>query len=263
MADAFTVALIGCNGTMGAMLRERWREAGVAVHGVDRRPGPDGPALVPAEVEKAVAKSRVVMLATPAPSIPGVMAVLRPYLRPEQILADICSVKLLPLRWMREAHRGPIVGTHPLFGPDNGRENQRVALVQGNGATDEHCALLASLFRAIGCATFQTTAEEHDRACAVSQSLHFVLGAAYFSLVSRQTDIAPYITPSFIRYQEAARKELTVNAPMFCEFTETNPLFSETLGELQRLLRDADAGDLRSLAAEAGKWYAGRESGAV
>lgn len=259
MEDAFTVALIGCNGSMGAMLCERWQEAGVTVHGVDRRPGPNGPALVPDEVEKALAVSRVVVLATPAPSIPGVMAVLRPYLRPEQILADICSVKMLPLAWMREAFAGPIVGTHPLFGPDNGRENQRVALVRESGATEEHCALLASLFQAIGCETFETTAKEHDRACAVSQSLHFALNAAYFSVVSRQKNIAPYITPSFIRYQEAARKELTVNAPMFCEFTETNPMFSEVLGELQNLLRDAGADGLPSLATEAGKWYAGRE----
>lgn len=259
MKDPVTVALIGCNGAMGAMLRQRWRRAGITVHGVDRSPGPGGaPALDLGETAKAVVAARVVMLAVPTPAVPEVMAVLHPFLRPDQILSDVCSVKLLPLRWMREAFSGPIVGAHPLFGPDNGMENQRVALVRDNNATDEDRALLASLFQAIGCETFQTTAEEHDRACAVAQSLHFALNAAYFSLVSRQENLEPYITPSFIRYREAARKELTVNAPMFCEFTAANPLFNGVLDELRRLLRETGADGLRSLAAEAEDWLAAR-----
>lgn len=255
--EGFTIALIGCNGRMGAMLRNRWQQAGFTVTGVDRERNAHGElALDPDDVARAVSGSRVVALAVPAPTLPGVMTLLQPCLEDRQLLTDVCSVKILPMRWMQEAFSGPVVGAHPFFGPDNSRDDQRVALVRGERASEAHLRIMERLFQRIGCSTFTTTAEEHDRASAVSQSLHFALSAAYFSLASRQKNLAPYITPSFNRYKEAARKELTVNAAMFCEFTETNPAFRDVLEEVRGILRDAGEGGLRALATEAGKWYA-------
>ena len=40
------------------------------------------------------------------------------YLPKECILADVTSIKAQPLQAMLEVHDGPVVGLHPMFGPD-------------------------------------------------------------------------------------------------------------------------------------------------
>ena len=249
---------------MGAMFGEAWSRLGHTVHAVDRTASEDGTLALDIDtLTRTVPGSDVVVLSVPAPAVPEVMDRVAPYLGDAHILADVCSVKVLPMRWMQERFSGEVVGAHPFFGPDNlredwARENLRVALVPGERATERGRAVVKELFREMGCATFFTTAGEHDRKAAISQSLHFALSAAYFTVVSRETELDAYLTPSFTRYMLAAQKELTVNAPMFVEFTAANPLFPEMLAATRRLLEDAGEENLRALVGEAGEWYAGR-----
>lgn len=253
MKKPLTITVVGGHGRMGTMFRDSWSELGLTVHAVDRKPGASS--LDDGDIEAVVPGSDVVVLSVPAPAVPEVMDALLPYLRDGQILVDVCSVKTLPMRWIQDRFSGPVVGAHPFFGPGNPREFWRVALVPGDRAGEAECAVIAGLFQTIGCETFFTTAGEHDRKAAISQSLHFVLSAAYFATAAREKDLAPYLTPSFRRYMEAARKELTVNAAMFAEFTTANPLFPAVLTATCRLLEDAGTRNLNALVAEAGTWY--------
>lgn len=252
---AFPVTVIGARGRMGAMLCKAWSPLG-PVHGVDRAADGNGmPALRAEDLERTIPSSGTVVLCVPAPAMAEVMNSLSPHLRAGLLLADICSVKINPMRRMEEKYSGPVVGTHPFFGPENERTGARVALVRGSRATDAHLSFIGGLFRHMGCETFPATAEEHDRRVAISQSLHFALAAAYFTAAAREKGLEPYITPSFLRYMNAARNELTVNAAMFGEFTAANPLFPGVLEETCGLLRNAASGDLAALAGEARAWY--------
>ncbi|MDR3074149.1 MAG: prephenate dehydrogenase/arogenate dehydrogenase family protein, partial [Deltaproteobacteria bacterium] len=180
-----SLTLIGGNGRMGLMFRRAWEDV-APIFSVDPRTDRRGTLRLRArDIEERVPQSALVLLCVPAPAVREVMEALAPHLAPGQILADICSVKVQPMRWMEERFPGPVVGTHPMFGPENERKDARVALVRGARATDEHAETLAALFRRMGCKPFATTAEAHDRACATSQSLHFILNAAYFATAAR------------------------------------------------------------------------------
>ena len=252
---SFTITIIGGTGRMGAMLAGEWLSRHT-VRAVDRTSdGNGGLALAEADLAASVPGSDVVLLCVPAPAVPEVLDRILPHMPENGLLADICSVKVHPMQSMEAKYAGPVVGTHPFFGPANNRQGARVALVRGNKAQEAHMALLNELFRDLGCATFEATAEEHDRATAVSQSLHFALSAAYFATVNRQENIEPYLTPSFKRYMNAARKELTANAVMFCEFTADNPLFPEILAATRAILEQAEKGGLAAVAEEARAWY--------
>lgn len=252
----FPLTVIGAHGRMGAMFREAWGAFG-SVFGVDRKPDAGGnPVLDARDIAETVPRSGTVLLCVPAPVLPEVMDVLGPYLREDQLLADACSVKIEPMRHMEARFSGPVVGTHPLFGPENERRGARAVLVPGRNATEAHTEFLAGLFRRMGCAPFVATAGEHDRNVALSQSLHFALAAAYFAEAARQENLAPYCTPSFLRYMDAARNELTGNAAMFREFTEANPLFPEVLEGFRQRLANAASGGLAALVTEAQAWYA-------
>ena len=248
---SFTLAIIGSKGRMGSMLLEAWAMSH-AVRGVDL----DGDGILrPEETAEALSGSDAVFLCVPAPAMPEVLDIVTPRMHRRQILADVCSVKINPMREMEERFSGPVMGTHPLFGPENERSGAKVALVAGKNAHTEHEALVTGLFAELGAECFMTTAEEHDKAVAISQSLHFALSAAYFATAANHKGLEPYITPSFNRYREAAKKELTVNAPMFCEFSKANPMLPEALEAVRVLLNNAKNGALPEIAAQASRWY--------
>lgn len=102
--------LWGRAGRMGAMLLARAAAAGLNARGVDQP-------LTPAALAPACADAGLVLLCVPAAVVPATLALLTPHVPPSAVLADITSVKERPLRQMEEAWPGPVVGTHPLFGP--------------------------------------------------------------------------------------------------------------------------------------------------
>lgn len=246
------VTVIGAKGRMGAMLQEAWAKRH-AVRGVDIN---SQGVLCPEETAAAVSGSDAVFVCVPAPALPSVLDIVVPHMRENQILADVCSVKMIPMEQMEERFPGPVVGTHPLFGPENERSGAKVAVVPGKNARAEHLDRIAALFAELGAECFTTTAKEHDKATAISQSLHFALSAAYFATAAKHEGLAPYITPSFNRYKDAAKKELTVNAPMFCAFSAANPMLPDALEAVRALLEEAKNGALPEIAATAATWYA-------
>ena len=250
-----SVTLVGTRGRMGALFHNAW-SGNRPVRAVNRtRDAAGNAAFREEDLASGIPGSDVVILCVPAPAMAATLDAVVPHLRAGQILADVCSVKIRPMGWMEERFAGPVVGTHPLFGPENGLASGRVALVRGKRATDADMDRVGSLFRDMGCVTAETTAEEHDKAVAVTQSLHFALAAAYFATAADNSSLRNFITPSFERFLEAARSELTAGAPMFAEFTAANPLFPEILEECLEKLRRAGPGNLAALAAEAGAWF--------
>jgi prephenate dehydrogenase len=200
--------------------------------------------------------SRIVLLCVPVTALEAALREIAPHLGPDHLLMDITSVKTFPLRWMETAFSGQIVGAHPLFGPRPRPEEMRVALVRGARAGEAACREAERLFRRIGCATFWTTAEEHDAGVGLAQSLNFTVSAAFFCALARQGGIEPFLTPSLKRHLEAARKHLTVDTDMFCSFTSMNPEYPKVLDRYRAILEEALAGNLARIAAEAAVWYA-------
>ena len=59
------------------------------------------------------------------------------------VLADVTSVKDKPLTAMMAAHAGPVVGLHPMFGPDSpGMIKQVVVVCNGRMQEQYQCCLL-------------------------------------------------------------------------------------------------------------------------
>ena len=254
-----TISIVGHTGKMGRMFAALWAKAGYSVHGVDRVPTADGAlALDAAQLAKTLAKGEVVVLCVPVTAIAETLAHVSPHLRPHQVLADITSVKTLPMAAMEQAFAGPVVGTHPLFGPTPCPEDMRVAITPGKEASDRHCAAVEHLFTDIHCTTFCTTPEEHDRGVGFAQSLNFAVCASFFATLANQPSIEPFLTPSFKRLMEAARKHLTVDTAMFCEFTGANPQFAHVVAEYDKVLARTTS-DLAGIAATARIWYEKKE----
>lgn len=248
-SEPLRIALIGHTGRMGRMLMETWTAAGCEVTGLDCRPGraiPSG----------TIARSRIVMLAIPVGALCDVMNRIAPALCDDQLLMDITSVKSLPMLIMQEFHTGPVVGAHPLFGPEPATEDLHTVLVAGRHAEAKHRAIAERLFRLLGSSVAWATSREHDRGVAFAQSLNFAMSASFFSTIARHRECLPFLTPSFKRHMESARKHLTLDRDMFCEFTARNPCFEEAVEDYRSVLKEALDG-LERISAEAAAWFDG------
>lgn len=242
--------VIGSRGRMGALFASRLQAAGREVTGLDQ----------PLEHQRLAAVlpgQDLVLLAVPAPVLEDVLGRCARHLSPRTVLMDICSVKVLPLSLMLGHHGGPVAGTHPLFGPEPDQE-ARVAVTPGRG--EQALAAIQSLLAELGFAPFLTTAEIHDRAMAAVQGLNFVTTCAYLSALAGDETLKSFLTPSFSRRLEAARKMLTEDAAMFADLFEVNPYSQDAVRLFRSHLNLAAGGDVDVLAQRAGWWWREKQS---
>lgn len=249
-----SVCIVGSKGRMGEMFVRRLSEKGFPVHGFDRAIDEQRHKACE-HMEGALRVSRIVLLCVPVTVLRDVLAQVVPLLASGQLLMDITSVKQLPMQWMQFAYQGPVIGAHPLFGPHPSPEDRRVILVNGDRATEADRMDAEKLFSALDCNLFWSGAKEHDEGVAIAQSLNFTVSAAYFCALARHEGIRPFLTPSFKRHLEAARKHLTEDTAMFLEFTAANPAYPDTLACYGDIIAEVLAGNLPRVAEEAAAWY--------
>ena len=246
-SDIASVVVLGGHGKMGALFVKLCEEAGIEAIALDQP-------LVADTLTREVPRGDLVLMAVPIQVVDDVLAKVVPHMREGQILADICSVKVEPLRKMLRDWNGPTVGTHPLFGPNGPDEGERrVAVTEGR---DENAAAAVSrLFERIGLEVFSTTAKVHDRVMAFIQGLNFVTTISYFSCTAGQEEIDAFLTPSFRRRLDAARKMVTEDAGLFETIFESNPFSQDAVRLFRSHLNVAAGGDVSLLAARANWWW--------
>ena len=236
---------------MGRFFAERLQGCGLEVSSLDKP-------LREEEAAECVSDSALVLLAVPPHAVGEVLDRLQGLLSTESVLADICSVKVEPLQRMLASHTGPVVGTHPLFGPDpEPGTDLRVALFPGRD--DQAGEWVRGLLLRAGLSPFQAEAAEHDRAMAFLQGLNFATTTAYLAAASHDTAISKYMTPSFQRRLDAARKMLNEDAELFQALFESNHYSQEAVRCYRSYLGLAAGGELDLLLNRACWWWNGNK----
>ncbi len=254
------IAVIGSRGEMGSLFMASCLEAGMDAAGLDKP-------LTDDDLADFIPGRDLVLLCVPMSVFPQVLRQVVPHLDGLQILADVCSVKANPIRRMLAAYKGPVVGTHPLFGGNMpAPEDRRVALCPGidpvqpmddNAAQNTKKSLdaVAGFMQELKFIPFETTAREHDIALGYIQGLNFVTTVSYLSATARQPNISRFVTPSFKRRLEAAQKMLNNDAEMFESMFETNPYSLDCVRQFRSHLNVAAGGDIDLLVQRAGWWW--------
>jgi prephenate dehydrogenase len=242
-----SLTMVGAAGKMGRLIVARCRKAGLACFELDAPLDMD-------MARRSLPQCDLVLLAVPAQAVTKVLAELGPLMPRHTILADICSVKVRPLEQMLEAHPGPVVGTHPLFGPKPAEnEPARVAVCPGRG--EEAVRLVEELVAALGFTPFRASAHEHDRAMAYVQGLNFVSTVAYLATQAAHEGLSRFLTPSFTRRLDAAKKLILEDAELFKTLFEANPHSLEAVRAYRQYLNVAAGGDLDLLVERAKLWW--------
>ena len=107
-----SVVIVGCFGRMGGMLFREAGSRGYGVRGIDK----------PFDDLEPLSRASLVIVCIPAAFFEQTLHRLCPHMREDAILCDITSVKVAPMQQMENIWQGSIVGTHPLFGPQHGMD---------------------------------------------------------------------------------------------------------------------------------------------
>jgi prephenate dehydrogenase len=127
----------------------------------------------------------IVMLAVPVQKLRQVLADIAPLLKPDALVMDVCSVKIKPTAWMQEIlpQSVSIVGTHPLFGPQSGKDgikglNIAVCDIRGGRGTE----VVGFCRDKLGLRATEVTPEEHDHEAAYVQGLTHMIAKMIVAL---------------------------------------------------------------------------------
>ncbi|RUO26110.1 bifunctional chorismate mutase/prephenate dehydrogenase [Aliidiomarina minuta] len=129
------------------------------------------------ELATAVTNASLVLISVPIAKTAEVIADL-PRLPDDCILADLTSIKAAPLQSMLDAHHGPVLGLHPMFGPGVPSFAKQL-IVATPGRQKEQAAWLLQQLQTWGAHIEWLLAEEHDESMTLIQVMRHITTFAY------------------------------------------------------------------------------------
>ena len=165
------IVVVGGAGALGKIFVDMFKRSGYSVQLLELNDWPNADTILD--------DAGLVLVAVPIKLTESIISRLT-NLPLNCVLVDITSTKQKPLAAMMAAHKGPVLGLHPMFGPDIASLVKQVVVVCHGRNAEEYEWLLKQI-RIWGGILQQTTAKEHDDAMVFIQVMRhfcsFVFGA--------------------------------------------------------------------------------------
>lgn len=160
------ILFVGGEGGMGSLYKKFASQSGHEVYSIDKGNW--------YELEEIAPKLDLVIITVPINVTLDVIKRIAPKLKPDTILADFTSNKSEPLQAMMDEHPGPVVGLHPMHGPDVPNLSKQL-MVFCAGREAEKAEWLKKQCRLWGMQVMDADPEKHDHVMHLVQGLrHFV-----------------------------------------------------------------------------------------
>ncbi|MFM4829236.1 bifunctional chorismate mutase/prephenate dehydrogenase [Aeromonas mytilicola] len=178
--DLGKVVIIGGQGQLGRLFGQMFGLSGYRVESLEQGDWPRSDAIL--------ADAGLVMVAVPIDITCQIIDRLGK-LPADCLLVDVTSVKAAPLEHMLAVHQGPVLGLHPMFGPDVASLAKQV-IVCCQGRDPAASQWLLDQMTIWGARLQQVEAKAHDEAMTLIQALrHFATFAYGWHLSREQANI--------------------------------------------------------------------------
>jgi chorismate mutase/prephenate dehydrogenase len=171
-----SVVIVGGNGQLGSLFGRMFKLSGYDVKVLGSQDW--------SRADEILDGAGLVVVTVPIHLTEGVIEKLGK-LPEDCILCDLTSIKSKPLQNMLNAHSGPVVGLHPMFGPDVPSLAKQV-IVYCDGRGEEQYQWLLKQFSIWGASLCQIDAAEHDHGMTLIQALRHFTSFAYGLHLSRE-----------------------------------------------------------------------------
>lgn len=255
--DIEKIVIVGGAGALGKIFADMFSKSGYTVSILEQNDWPDAVNILQ--------NANLVLVAVPIKLTEEIITKLGEIIPADCVLADVTSTKQNPLNAMLKSHQGPVVGLHPMFGPDVQSLVKQVVVVC-NGRHPEHYQWLVEQMRVWGAVLHHSAAQDHDNAMAFIQVMRhfssFVYGAHLAGEDPNLEQLVAFSSPIY-------RLELEMVGRLFAQDPElyAGIIFSnkESIGLLKRfrdrfddaltLLEDDNKGEFVKQFFAIGKWF--------
>lgn len=166
---------------------------------------------------------------------------IKPLVRPDTVVIDICSVKSETTKSMRKilSKQQPLISTHPMFGPDSTHQGIHFLglnmMMYNVSAPGKIYALFQSFWRNLGVRIVEMTPAQHDRYAAYTMNYDHLLGRIGEMVGIKPT---PIDTKGFKTLYEALQYVTKDSWQLFLDMQRYNPYAKEMRRKvLQALLK--------------------------
>ena len=186
-----------------------------------------------------VAAADILIPCVPISSLPAVLRDLKPFLRKETTVIDVCSVKVMPARWLRKilGADASIIASHPMFGPDSteqGRHFSGLIMVLHNiSAPVEIYETWAGFWQRLGVVIVDLPPQEHDRYAACTMNYSHLIGR-----IGELTGIhsTPIDTKDFANVYQVMEHVINDSWELFYDMQKYNPYSAAMRRKVARAL---------------------------
>ncbi len=202
------ILFIGGEGGMGKLYKRMADQTGHITYSIDKSNW--------YELEEFAPKLDMVIVTVPINVTEGVIERLSGRLKKETILADFTSNKSAPIEAMLKAHEGPVVGLHPMHGPDVHNLSKQLMVFCGAREAEkakwfmEQCELW-------GMRVIEADPEKHDHVMHLVQGLRHFVALLHGSFMEeydlKPADMLDYSSPIY-------RAELMMTGRIFAQDAE-------------------------------------------
>ncbi|MCE2569907.1 bifunctional chorismate mutase/prephenate dehydrogenase [Motilimonas eburnea] len=254
--DLRYAVVIGGGGQLGKLFVKMLRLSGYRVEILDKDDWH--------KADDLLSQAGLVIVAVPIEVTEATIAKLT-QLPQDCVLADITSTKSGPLQAMLAAHAGPVVGLHPMFGPDiSSFAKQVIAYCDGRGS--EQYQWLITQMQIWGARLYPTSAQAHDEAMTLIQALrHFTSYAYGVHLAAVDADVKQLLELSspIYRLELAMVGRLFAQDPeLYADIIMANPdnlnmihSYHDSLGESVKLLEAGDKAGFVASFNRVSEWF--------
>lgn len=256
LADNSKVVVVGGAGALGRRFVELFTLSNYQVDIIEPADWPNAQSIV--------ADASLVLIAVPINLTADVIKKL-PVLPDNCVLADLTSLKSEPLTAMLEQHSGPVVGLHPMFGPDVPNFVKQVVVVC-DGREQEKYQWLIEQITVWGAVIESCDAMDHDKAMELIQAMrHFTTFVYGQFLKNENPDLQQLLRLSSPIY----RLELAMTGRLFAQdphlyadiiFGAKDQLrlverFQQQLQQANQVLLSGDKGAFAELFDDVAAWF--------
>ncbi|MGN1393060.1 MAG: bifunctional chorismate mutase/prephenate dehydrogenase [Succinivibrionaceae bacterium] len=198
------IVIIGGRGGIGSIFTKLFRSSGYTVEVMGSRDWNLAPNIFK--------DAGLVIVSVPIDKTEDVIKKLD-YLDDNCILADFTSTKTKPLQTMLATHKGPVVGLHPMFGPDISNMAKQL-IIWAEGRRDNECLWLFKQFELWGAHVVRISAQAHDHAMSYIQALRHFTTFAYGLFLTHEN---PSLTDLINLSSPIYRMELMMVGRLFAQ----------------------------------------------
>jgi chorismate mutase/prephenate dehydrogenase len=202
------ILIVGSEGRMGRLYKGIMKQSGHHVHGIDKHNW--------YQLEEIAPKLDAAIISVPIHCTADVIRRLAPKLQKNTILADFTSKKDAPIAEMQKAHPGPVLGLHPMHGPDVQNISKQLMVVCPV-QKPEQCRWFIDQAQLWGMRILEADPQKHDHVMHMVQGLRHFVALLHGSFMKTYDldpqDILDYSSPIY-------RAELMMTGRIFAQSAE-------------------------------------------